>query len=701
MLHCVYDISDLVEDAADANNLIRSITETIEPESWYELSDKGEGTIVAYPLRQPKNFAVMQTYRILQQIIRFLDDTRSSRREREKTTPTIKPQEMQILRQQYINNDSIVKFVTERITKKEAELIELRQKFTPSHPEVRNKASLLRALKKSLQERKNEVGKSFDNMMATEIYQTNRGEIATLLDELRKTKEHQQQPSQVQEEIDKFLDESEELMTPLEQVQKQLDELIKQQQALKVTEPNLPPTPKVKLISNTFIDCPLRDALKSIGKAANVNIMTDGTIEGIISCTLKDVTVETALDIVLAGTPYAWKKTPDCYVVVSGVELPEIATRMESTKKLSNLGKALLEYANDYADKYPDSLHRLTNYLNVEELTWILANVEYLAHGKQLASRPDTVLAYDKKLLAKGKGTNLLYNDFHVSFEKVEKLKKLGISESEIMIETVFLSVSEDYLKDVGLDAKTANFSDGWTRHLAAKYPAGPNGQPYGLIIDDLHVRFLLRSVQANHDSKAIVAPRVRTRAGTTADIGTTEEYRYIRSYTEPDSPSDEPQPKRDKVKLGPHMWLTPKLTDNTRNVNLDLKLEMRQLEGIIEGKYKGKYPYYKPVVDVISAKMPCTIPKGKTMLIGGLKIIEPIKKTRTPGLKDLPLIGAALSSNDKPRDQKMLLILVKPVTNPQQKATKIRPGQEASEEHIKRLAEQLDKKINPSGKPR
>ncbi len=514
---------------------------------------------------------------------------------------------------------------------------------------------------------------------------------------------HQQESSQVQEKIDKLLDESEESMTPLEQVQKQLDELIKQQQAPKVTEPNLPPAPKVPLISNTFIDWPLIDALKSIAAAANVNIMHDETITGLVSCTLKDFTVETALDIILAGTPYVWKKTPHYYLVVSRAEPPEIIARMESVKKLSNFGKALLIYANDHDDKYPDSLFTFSKYMKWQDFSWVRQNAEYLASGKTLADRPDTPIAYDKTLLAQGKGTNVLYNDCHVGFEKIEKLKQLGISESEIMIETVFLSVSEDYLKDVGLDANTENFSDAWTRHLAAKYPAGPNGQPYGLFIDDLHVTFLLRAIQADHDSKAIVAPRVLTRTGTTAEMRcTTEEYNYISGYNEPNRPSDKPEPKLDKVEIGTRIWITPKLTDNNRNINLDLNLEMRRLEGIIEGKYKGKYPFHKPIVDVISAKMPCTIPEGKIMLIGGLKINEGIKKEpASPLLKDLPLIGAAFSSEDKSTKQKMLLILVKPITNPQQKATKLRPGQEDSEEHIRRLAEQLDKKINPPGKPR
>ncbi len=562
---------------------------------------------------------------------------------------TIKPHEMQKIRQEYINNDPRVKSLSEKIAKDETELIAARQKFIRSHPEVRKKDLMLQVSKKILDELIKAAGKSFDDTMTKETYKTykaNQEKIAKLLDELR--------------------------------------------------EPNLPLAREVPLITSTFIDADLIEVLQYIASMAGIPIIPDETVVGLVTTELQNVPLETALDIVLAGTPYVVKKTPYYYLVASAVEPPEFATRMESAKKLSNLGKALLEYANDYVDKYPDSLHRLTDYLNVEELTWVLANIEYLAHGKHLASRPDTIIAYDKKLLAKGKGTNVLYNDFHVGFEKVEKLKKLGISESEIMIETIFLSVNEDYLKDVGLDVNTENFSDAWTKHLASKYPAGPNGQPYGIIIDDLHVTFLLRAVQAHHGSKALIAPRVITRAGTTAEMRfTTEEYRYIKGYTEPNPPSDKPEPKLDKVEIGTRIWLTPKLTDDNRNVNLDLKLEMRQLKGIIEGKYKGKYPYYKPIVDVISAKMPCTIPKGKTMLIGGLKINEKEKEPRAPRLKDLPLIGAVFSSKDKAKDQKMLLILVKPITNPQQKATKILPGQEDAEEHIKSLTRQLEKKLN------
>jgi prepilin-type processing-associated H-X9-DG protein len=604
-------------------------------------------------------------------LIETADDTaQPSLRVQKKTTPAIKPGELQILRQQYINNDLKLKYLFERVTKVENELIEARQKLTPSHPQVKNKASLLRALKNALQEREKEVGESFDVIMTKEIHKTNQEVINNLLDELRKTKEHQQKPSQAQPKIPKLLD--------------------------KPPEPNLPPAPKVRLVSSTFVDETIPEALQIIAAAGKVTIIPDENVLGTVSCKLKNVTVETALDIVLGGTPYSWKKTPDYYMVFPIVEPSEITTYMESEKKLSKLGKSLLIYANDHKDKYPDSLFNLRSYLKWQDFNWIRENIEYLASGKMITVPPDIIIAYDKKLMTKGKWTNVLFNDGHVSFENIEKLKKLNISESEIMIETQFWSVTEDFLKDVGLDVNFEDLSDDWRGHLAAAYPAGPSGKPYGLMIDDLHLTFLLRAIRSNDDSKAIVAPRILTREGTTAEMRFfTEEYHYITDYNEPNSPSERPQPKRDKVEIGTRIWITPKLTQNNRNINMDLKLEITQLEGIIEGKYKEKYPIYKPIVDVISMTLPCTIPDGKAMLIGGLKINEHVTiKQGVPGLKDLPLIGGAFRSKDETRYQKMLLMLVKPITNPHQKATKVLPGQEDSEEEIGRLAKQLDKKL-------
>jgi len=108
----------------------------------------------------------------------------------------------------------------------------------------------------------------------------------------------------------------------------------------------------------------------------------------------------------------------------------EMEARMESAKKLSDFGKALFIYANDHDDKYPVNIEEVNTYLrNKGDLDWLIENIEYLGKGKSAIISPTSPLAYDETLLKKKnfQGTNVLYNDGRATFEKAEKLKKLGI----------------------------------------------------------------------------------------------------------------------------------------------------------------------------------------------------------------------------------------------------------------------------------
>jgi len=74
MVPLVYEIPALAYSAGGAKDLIDAIRETIEPESWFDLSDIGEGTITPYPSQQPKNLAILQTYEIHRKIQEFLQN---------------------------------------------------------------------------------------------------------------------------------------------------------------------------------------------------------------------------------------------------------------------------------------------------------------------------------------------------------------------------------------------------------------------------------------------------------------------------------------------------------------------------------------------------------------------------------------------------------------------------------------------------
>jgi hypothetical protein len=73
MVPLVYEIPALAHAAGGAKDLIETIQNTIEPESWFDIGDTGEATITPYPSQQPRKLAVLQTYENHQKIQKFLE----------------------------------------------------------------------------------------------------------------------------------------------------------------------------------------------------------------------------------------------------------------------------------------------------------------------------------------------------------------------------------------------------------------------------------------------------------------------------------------------------------------------------------------------------------------------------------------------------------------------------------------------------
>jgi Flp pilus assembly secretin CpaC len=61
-----------------AQSLVQLIQESIEPESWFDLSDTGEGTVTPYPIQQPKKLAVYNTHEVHREVEKLLEALRKS-----------------------------------------------------------------------------------------------------------------------------------------------------------------------------------------------------------------------------------------------------------------------------------------------------------------------------------------------------------------------------------------------------------------------------------------------------------------------------------------------------------------------------------------------------------------------------------------------------------------------------------------------
>ncbi len=240
-----------------------------------------------------------------------------------------------------------------------------------------------------------------------------------------------------------------------------------------------------------------------------------------------------------------------------------------------------------------------------------------------------------------------------------------GTDKAKILVEARIIAASEKFLEDIGLEANSIPNPNTWKGPEPITVWTSDSFKTYNLILDDLQTAFLLKAAQAHKDTQTLTAPRVIVWDRKKAEIVVSTEFNYISGYIEPNRPSEEPVPKHDSAELGNFITVKPQLTlDDKKKIVIDLKSEIRELQGVEERKYKEKYPYQIPEIAVIKTSIQCLVPDGKTLLTVGPKIMQEVERvSRVPWLGDLPLIGMLFTNRSTIKEQRTLLIMVKPST--------------------------------------
>jgi polysaccharide biosynthesis transport protein len=101
------------------------------------------------------------------------------------------PEEMIKIRQDFLNADLMTQNLTVSIAQMEQALIVAKQTYTPTNPEIKQKADLLEMLKQRLEQRHQEVNKNFDEMLAKELASSSKGQFENAQAELKKTETYE------------------------------------------------------------------------------------------------------------------------------------------------------------------------------------------------------------------------------------------------------------------------------------------------------------------------------------------------------------------------------------------------------------------------------------------------------------------------------------------------------------------------------
>ncbi len=101
------------------------------------------------------------------------------------------PKDMMRMRHDFINSDLMVQTLTENIAEMEQQLITAKQNLAPTNPDLKRKEKLIAEMETRLDEKREEVGKNFDEMVAKQMEQTEKSKLNSVKTELDQIAAHE------------------------------------------------------------------------------------------------------------------------------------------------------------------------------------------------------------------------------------------------------------------------------------------------------------------------------------------------------------------------------------------------------------------------------------------------------------------------------------------------------------------------------
>jgi type II secretory pathway component GspD/PulD (secretin) len=281
---------------------------------------------------------------------------------------------------------------------------------------------------------------------------------------------------------------------------------------------------------------------------------------------------------------------------------------------------------------------------------------------------------------------------------------------NQVSIEARFLTVTENFLEDIGLDLDFSYNAggkvglitvtqDSITRARApvsTRVPGSLGTLPdvpdainvtggYGSILDDLQVSLLIRATQGRSDSKSLAAPKVTVVSGETASFSLQDIVTYAippditTTSTSTVGGTNTTQGLNQNVgylPVGSTLYVTPTITRDKKNVLLNinttqidlLALKTHRVDVVVTAVTETtpativQEDVTVPETETATVSTRVSIPDGGTLLLGGHKLTEEVdKEVGVPILSKIPILGRLFTNRSKLRDHKVLLILVKP----------------------------------------
>ena len=412
-------------------------------------------------------------------------------------------------------------------------------------------------------------------------------------------------------------------------------------------------------LSLNFENIKVRNLLRSIAKAAQVNFIIDDTVQGTMTLNLENVTWQHALKIVLKANGLTSTRYDDVYIIAP------IAVAAEREKQ-----ELLAKQTISNLAPLRSTIVRL-KYANAGEIAMLLK-------GKQ-----GRLLSQRGQVSSDARTNSVWVRDTSSVLSEVRRyVSELDVPAKQVLIEAKIVSIRKDYERELGTrfgitsGRRLSGTLDGADQLLNGTTPSGATlGQrlnfdlpatslftrpaTVGLALATLggstQLDLELSALESEGHAKVISSPRLITSNQTKAVIEQGEEIPYQEA-----SSSGATSIAFKKAVLS--LSILPQITRNNK-VMLQVKVtqDKRGQNVNVLGSPDGG-TLVTPAIDTEEIESEVLLNNGETVVIGGI-----YKKTvddqidRVPFLGTLPVIGHLFSHKQKRKIRSELLIFLTP----------------------------------------
>jgi len=376
------------------------------------------------------------------------------------------------------------------------------------------------------------------------------------------------------------------------------------------------PEKPLPLISNVFMDTDLRQALQDVAAQAKVNIMPGPGVNGYITAELDAVTVDKALEILLAGTGYEVLRRPDYYLIYSPEPSSPVFREICQTRLMRLDHVAAAAAVKMLGKPFQD-------YVQVDAKTNC---VLITAHEKVMGRIVEALTKIDAP-------RRHVLLDCRVVVLEHSRLLNLGLDWDFPRVQVGGFSTSDYHGAGVGLPG-----AQDWPWAVQIGY------SPSKQFTDSLILT--LELLQQNEEATIMATPQVMAQDGRSAEINVSRE-EYFKVITG----GIYEQARLEKIATGTVLTMLPRIT-GTNEITLEMSAEVSDVVARGEDNL--------PVVTRRQTKSTVRVEDGGTMAVAGLMDARTRQIDRqVPGVWLLPLVGRLFESQKDDSQTRQISIFV------------------------------------------